>query len=413
MRDWSRQVVVTGVGACCNLGDDLAAMEEVLRRGDNPAFTLWPPAVEFGARCRIIGEYVGDVSDDALGIGKKDARFLGRAARLALKASRIAIAQSGADIADFGVVVGSGTGDVVTHVDIRHKLEKHHECRKVGPTVIPKIMASTVSANLANVLATRGPSLSVTAACAGGAYNILMAAMLIEGGYVDGAIAGGVEGTDVHFHAGFDAMRAYNGDDNDEPRRASRPYAADRAGFIFGEGGGILVLESRESAARRGAPILGAIRGWGMSSDGDGDMVAPSLDGAHRALVNAIAHAELEPDGIDYVNTHGTSTPLGDINEVRAMRQCFGSRRVHYSSTKCYTGHTISGAGAIEAIFTLSMLRGGWIAPAVNAIPLDPELEDYPPVREPLAVDLRHAISNSFGFGGTNVALVLDKEPRD
>jgi 3-oxoacyl-[acyl-carrier-protein] synthase-1 len=273
-------------------------------------------------------------------------------------------------------------------------------------------MASTVSANLVHVLRTHGPSVTATAACAGGAYNILLAAMMIESGHMDAAIAGGMEACDIHFHAGFDAMRAYNGEDNEHPERASRPYAKDRAGFIFGEGGGIVVLETRARAEQRGAPILGALTGWGMSSDGEGNMVAPSQDGASRALAKALEHAELEADAIGYVNTHGTSTPVGDTSEVRAMRRCFGDRVVPYSSTKGYTGHTITGAGVVEAIFTLLMLKGGWIAPSVNAQPLDPELEDYPPVVTPTDAALEHAMSNSFGFGGTNVALVLSKSPR-
>jgi 3-oxoacyl-[acyl-carrier-protein] synthase-1 len=412
MRDWSRQVVVTGAGVVCNMGDDLEEIGKALRAGKNQPFTEWPPAVEMNAKCRVIGEYTGDCSDAALGIGKKDSRFVGRAARLALKASRIAIAQAGVEVGDFGVVLGSGTGDVSTHIHIQNRLERFHDAKKVGPTTIPKIMSSTVSANLANILQCKGPSVTVTAACAGGAYNILLAAMMIESGHMDAAIAGGVEGTDVHFHAGFDAMRAYNGEDNDSPHRASRPYAADRAGFIFGEGGGVLVLETRAAAEKRGAKILGALTGWGMSSDGDGEMVAPSRDGARRALDKALSHAEVQPSDIGYVNTHGTSTPLGDVSEVKAIADAFGDHKVPYSSTKGYTGHTISGAGAIEAIFTLMMLRDGWLAPSVNADPLDPELEDYPPVREPTDADMQHAVSNSFGFGGTNVALVLSKAPR-
>jgi 3-oxoacyl-[acyl-carrier-protein] synthase I len=412
MRDWSRQVVVTGAGVVCNMGDDLDEIGRALRAGDNPAFTEWPPAVEMNAKCRIIGQYRGDCSDDALEIGKKQGRFLGRAARLAIRASRLALAESGAEHREFGVVVGSGTGDVDTHIHMRERLERFGEAKRVGPTTIPKIMASTVSANLSNVLKCKGPSVTATAACAGGAYNILLAAMMIEAGHMDGAIAGGVEGTDIHFHAGFDAMRAYNSGDNDDPGRACRPYAADRAGFIYGEGGGVLVLETRAAADKRGAPILGALTGWGMSSDGDGEMVAPSQDGAYRALKAAFRHAEVEPADIGYVNTHGTSTPLGDVSEVNAIRRAFDERLVPYSSTKGYTGHTISGAGAIEAIFTLAMLRGGWMAPSVNTEPLDPALEDYPPVRKPTDAEMTYAMSNSFGFGGTNVALVLSKQPR-
>jgi 3-oxoacyl-[acyl-carrier-protein] synthase I len=411
MRDKSRQIVVTGAGVCCHLGDDLDALAAMLRAGRSLPFEKWTPAVEHHARCQVIGKYHGDVGDDALGLGKKEARFFGRAARVALKAARIAIQQSGIDVRELGVVVGSGTGDVETHIEIRKKLEQWHDTKKVSPTIIPKIMGSSVSANLVNALRTRGPSLSATAACAGGAYNVLLAAQLIEAGHMEGAIAGGVEATDIHFHAGFDAMRAYNGDDNDHPERASRPYAADRAGFIFGEGAGVVVLETLAAARDRGAPILGVLRGWGMSSDGEGEMVAPSQDGAERALARALGHAGLEAVDIDYVNTHGTSTPLGDVSEVRAMRRCFGDRRVHYSSTKGYTGHTISAAGTIEAIFSLMMLRGGWVAPSVHAEPLDPELADYPPVVKPTDATLRHAISNSFGFGGTNASLVLSRDP--
>jgi 3-oxoacyl-[acyl-carrier-protein] synthase-1 len=185
------------------------------------------------------------------------------------------------------------------------------------------------------------------------------------------AIAGGADVADVHFHAGFDAMRAYTTVDNDRPERASRPYAADRAGFVFSEGAGVVVLETRQHAEARGAAILGVLLGYGMSSDGTGNMVAPSPEGAELAMRRALDHAGVAPDAIDYVNTHATSTPLGDVSEVRALRKVLGGRHVAYSSTKGYTGHPVSAAGAIEAIFTLAMLRGGWIAPCVNAEPLD------------------------------------------
>jgi hypothetical protein len=170
----------------------------------------------------------------------------------------------------------------------------------------------------------------------------------------------------------------------------------------------MVVLETRAAAEARGAEVLGVLRGWGMSSDGQGEMVAPSSDGAKRAMEAALAHAELSTDAIGYINTHGTSTPAGDVSEVRAIRTVFNGRHVPYSSTKGYTGHTVSAAGAIEAIFTLAMLRDGWLAPSINAMPLDPELIDYPPVVEPTSRRLEHALSNSFGFGGTNVVLVLD-----
>ena len=406
-RNTEREIVITGTGACCNMGHDAGEIESMLRGGRNKPFDTWQPAVDLNARCQLVGLYHGDVSDEALEISSQEGRFFGRTARIALRAARIALAGSGLERRDVALIVGSGTGDVDTHVEIKQRLDRSSNMRKVLPTVVPRLMASTVSANLVNVLHITGPSVSATAACAGGTYNIIMAAQLIESGFVDAAIAGGVESVDAHFHAGFDSMRAYNPDDNDRPERASRPYAADRAGFVFSEGGGILVLETRAHAEARGAEILAVLHGYGMSSDGEGQMVAPSADGAYRAMKLALTHAGMDPEAIDYVNTHGTSTPLGDVGEVDAIRRLMDNRPVAYSSTKGYTGHTVSGAGAIEAAFTVAMLGGGWVAPSVNAEPLDASVAGYPPVLKPQDMELRCALSNSFGFGGTNAVLVL------
>jgi len=407
VRNLEREVVVTGTGVCCHMGDDWAAIESALREGRSTPFVRWAPAVEHGTQCEVVGIYPTELTPALLEIEKGQARFMGRAALLALRATRLALAQSRLPTREAAVVVGSGTGDVETHQEVSARLARSKGRAKVSPTVIPRLMASTVSANLATVLGATGPSFTATAACAGGAYNLLLAAQLIEFGHVDAAIAGGVEVADIHFHAGFDAMRAYPAKDNDRPDRASRPYAADRAGFVFSEGAGILVLETRAGAEARGATILGSLRGYGMSSDGTGNMVAPAAAGAEAAMRRALAHAELGGGDVDYVNTHGTSTPVGDVSEVRAIRTVFEGRPVAYSSTKGYTGHPVSAAGAIEAIFTLAMLRGGWIAPCVNLDELDPELADYPPILEPVSRPLSLALSNSFGFGGTNATLVL------
>ncbi len=408
MRDRAREVVVTGTGVACHMGDDWPSIERALREGRAHPFTRWPPAVELGTRCEIVGIYPGDLAPARLGIEKAQARFMGRAALLALRAARLALGEARLPPRGLAVVVGSGTGDVAAHREVSARLARGEGPRRVSPTVIPRLMASTVPANLATVLGATGPSFTAAAACAGGAYNLLLAAQLIESGHVEAALAGGVEVADVHFHAGFDAMRAYTTEDNDRPERASRPYAADRAGFVFAEGAGVVVLETRAAAEARGAAILGFLRGFGMSSDGAGNMVAPSPEGAELAMRRALAHAGIGPEDIDYVNTHATSTPVGDVSEVRAMRRVFGERPLAYSSTKGYTGHPVSAAGPIEAIFTLAMLRGGWIAPCVNAEPLDPELLDYPPVVRPESRPLRTALSNSFGFGGTNATLVLE-----
>jgi 3-oxoacyl-[acyl-carrier-protein] synthase-1 len=403
-----RDIVITGYGICCNMGDDAAVIAAALRSGRNIPFTKWQPAVDTNCRCQLTGSYPGDVSDGALGIDKAEGRFMGRASRLALRAARAALAAAGLEgRRDLAVVAGTGTGDVDAVVEVRRKLDETKNARKVLPTMVPRLMASTTSANLVNVLHTTGPSFSATAACAGGAYNLLLAAELVRGGHAPAALAGGAEVMDIHFHASFDSMRAYNGSDNEHAERASRPYAADRAGFIFAEGAGMLALETRAGAVARGARPLAVLLGWGASSDGEGQMVAPSSDGAYRAIVAALAHAGVRPDEVDYVNTHGTSTPLGDVGEVEAIRKALGGRHVAYSSTKGFTGHTVSAAGAIEAAFTCAMLQGGWVAPSVNAQPLDPALVDYPPVLEPTDRPLRVALSNSFGFGGTNVTLVL------
>jgi len=409
IRDPEREIVITGAGLCCNLGDELEDALAALREGRRGHFEIQPEATELQCRCQVLAPYRGDVGDGALDIKKALGRFMGRASRMAYRAAVRALDHAGLTRKDLGVIVGSGTGDVAAHLELRSKLERTGDAKRMLPTYIPRLMSSTVSANLVNVLQTTGPSFSVAAACAGGAYNIVMAAELIERGHIDAAIAGGVEVYDPHFYVGFDAMRAYNGEDNHRPDEASRPYAADRAGFIFGEGAGIVVLETRRHAEARGAEILAVLRGYGMSSDGDGEMVAPSRDGALRAMQNAMRHAAIEPDAIDYVNTHGTSTPLGDAAEVEALRALFDGRHVLYSSTKGYTGHTISAAGTLEAIFVAMMMREGFVAPSINAEPLDPVFADYPPVREGLRRAPARCLSNSFGFGGTNVSLVLER----
>lgn len=406
MRASSDELVVTGMGLICNLGHELEAIGEHIRSKGPGVFVPYPEAAEKDLGCTVCGMAPDPPDDEALGIERRESRFMGRAARLALWASRKALAQSDLDPREAAVVVGAGTGDVQAHIQLGRKIQSSGSARRAPATLIPRIMASTVSANLSNALRTRGPSVSATAACAGGAWNIALAGLLVDSGAAPYALAGGVEVRDLHFHAGFDRIQAYNRTENDDPSNASRPYAADRKGFLFSEGVGVVVIERRSHAEARGAEVLGSLLGWGMSSDGQGEMVAPSADGAARSMRAALANAGVSPEQIEYVSTHATSTPAGDVSEVNALREVFG-RHLPYSSIKGYTGHSISGAGAIEAIVTWHALRQGWLPPCRGAEELDPELVDYPPVREALPTQAKIAISNSFGFGGTNATLVL------
>lgn len=403
----SEDIVITGTGMMTHLGGQAATIAAV-RAGQGRAFQPFEAAVEAGCRCTLIGP-IDDVllADDALSLTRKQSRFMGRASRMALVAVREALANAGLDDErDSALVMGSGTGDTDAHIEVSDRLRTYGSARRLRPTLVPRLMASTVSANLVNILRLRGPSASVAAACAGGAWNIIVAAGLLRDGLADRAIAGGCEAVDLHFHTGFDAMRAYCADADGTPQTASRPYAADRAGFIFGEGAGVLVLERRSTALARGATILGVLRGWGASSDGQGEMVQPSRDGAARAMRSTLRHAGLEPAEIAYINTHATSTPAGDIEEVHALRSVFGEA-VSYSSTKGFTGHMVSAAGAVEAALTLNFLREGAAPGCLLAGDLDAELRTHPPLLQTSPVGGPIALSNSFGFGGTNACLAL------
>lgn len=401
-------LVITGVGAVCHLGAELPGILAHLKAGTAPDLDVSQEAVDLGCRCTRYGRVHADLSDEALRISRREGRFMGRSSRLALHAARQALADAGREGDDLAVLFGAGSGDTAAHVDIQARLERTGTARRVKPTMVPRLMGSTVSANLVNVLRTRGPSASVLAACAGGAWNLITAAMLVQSGLCRAALAGGVESLDMHFHAGFDTMRAYCADADGTLQNASRPYAADRGGFIFGEGAGALVLERRDHAEARGARILAVLRGWGLSSDGDGEMVQPSADGAARAMRQALEVAGVAAEDIAYVNAHATSTPAGDVEEARAIHEVLGSD-VLYGSTKGSTGHGVSAAGALEAIFTACMLDQGFIAPSRNATPVDPALEAHPPVTTLRDMPGRFAMSNSFGFGGTNASLVLER----
>ncbi len=301
------------------------------------------------------------------------------------------------------VIVGSGTGDVDGICDVYDVMRERGNTKYVSPTSVPRIMASTAAANVSASLGAEGPGFAVSAACAGGAVSLCMGALLLRAGLADLAVVGGTEAANSIFHGSFEAMRAYSADD--EVEGASRPFAADRCGFVFGEGAGILVLETRRTADARGVPALGVLAGYAMRTSHAGDIVSPSLPSAVDTMVEALANARIPAAAVGYVNAHATGTKVGDATEVQALRAAFAGRTVPYSSTKGYTGHGVSAAGAIEAILTLDMLRGGWLAASVGAAPLDAEFEDYGPILTPRKESVDFALSNSFGFGGACVSL--------
>lgn len=398
-----RRVAITGMGITSCLGNDLDAVSRALREGRSGIRTL-PDSVERGLRSQIGGAV--DIDLDAA-IDRKLKRFMSDAAAYTYIALRDAIADAGladAQVSDprTGLIAGSGGGSSRWQVETADIL-RDRGVRKVGPYMVPRTMCSTVSANLATAFKIKGLSYSISAACATSAHCIGAAADLIRHGAQDIMFAGGGEDLDWTMTVMFDAMGALSSGRNDEPEKASRPYDVGRDGFVIGSGGGMLVLEDWDSAVARGAHIHAELVGYGVTSDG-ADMVAPSGEGAVRCMKMALERVDRP---VDYLNTHGTSTPLGDIVELNAVREVFGDAVPPLSSTKALSGHSLGAASVHEAIYSLLMLRDGFIAGSANIDDLDPGAEGFPIVRESRDAKLDVVMSNSFGFGGTNSALVF------
>ncbi|XTQ93687.1 beta-ketoacyl-ACP synthase I [Xanthomonas sacchari] len=400
-----RRVVITGMGITSCLGNDLDSVSRALREG-RAGIRHNPQAVEAGLRSQIGGDVQLDL--DAA-IDRKLKRFMGDASAYAYLALRDALADAGLDeaaISDprIGLIAGSGGGSSHWQVEAADLL-RNRGVRKVGPYMVPRTMCSAVSASLATAFKIKGVSYSLSAACATSAHCIGAAADLIRHGQQDVMFAGGGEELDWTMSLMFDAMGALSTGFNDTPAVASRPYDAARDGFVIAGGGGMLVLEDYERAVARGARIHAELVGYGVTSDG-ADMVAPSGEGAVRCMRMALQGVDAP---IDYLNTHGTSTPLGDVTELDAVRAVFGDAVPPLSSTKALSGHSLGAASVHEAIYCLLMLRDGFIAGSANIDTLDPRAEGFPIVRESRDADLRTVMSNSFGFGGTNAALVFAK----
>ncbi|MCW0460737.1 3-oxoacyl-[acyl-carrier-protein] synthase 1 [Xanthomonas sacchari] len=400
-----RRVAITGMGITSCLGNDLDSVSRALREG-RAGIRHNPQAVEAGLRSQIGGDVQLDL-DSA--IDRKLKRFMGDASAYAYLALRDALADAGLDeaaISDprIGLIAGSGGGSSHWQVEAADLL-RNRGVRKVGPYMVPRTMCSAVSASLATAFKIKGVSYSLSAACATSAHCIGAAADLIRHGQQDVMFAGGGEELDWTMSLMFDAMGALSTGFNDTPAVASRPYDAARDGFVIAGGGGMLVLEDYEHAVARGARIHAELVGYGVTSDG-ADMVAPSGEGAVRCMRMALQGVDAP---IDYLNTHGTSTPLGDVTELDAVRAVFGDAVPPLSSTKALSGHSLGAASVHEAIYCLLMLRDGFIAGSANIDTLDPRAEGFPIVRESRDADLRTVMSNSFGFGGTNATLVFAK----
>ena len=398
-----KRIVITGMGIVSCLGNDPDTVSSALREGRSGIRHV-PEYVDMGMRSHVAG--VPQIDLDAA-IDRKLKRFMGDAAAYACVAMQGAIADAGLTpelvrSVRSGLIAGSGGGSPASQIETADLL-RTRGVRRVGPYMVPRSMCSTVSAGLATAFGIRGMSYSISAACATSAHCIGAAAQQIHSGALDVVFAGG--GEEVHWgmSAQFDAMGALSTHFNDTPARASRPYDATRDGFVIAGGGGMLVLEDLDHAQRRGARIHAELVGYGISSDG-ADMVAPSGEGAVRCMRMALDAAGGD---IDYINTHGTSTPLGDITELEALREVFGSACPPLSSTKALSGHSLGAASVHEAIYCLLMLRDDFIAGSAHIDTLDERASDFPIVRASRAATLHTVLSNSFGFGGTNGCLVL------
>ena len=400
-----KRVVITGLGVVSSIGNNKQEVLDSLKAGRS-GITHSDQFEEMQLRSHVWGDIKINPADH---IDRKALRFMGDAAAYAYIAMQEAITDANLteeQYSDFRVglvvcTVGVSSSNQVQAADtLREKGVK-----RVGPYIVPRIMASTASACLATPFKIKGVNYSISSACATSAHCIGHAVELIQMGKQDMVFAGGAEEVDWTLTMGFDAMGALSTKYNDNPTKASRTYDADRDGFVISGGGGIVVVEELEHALARGAKIYAEVVGYGASSDGY-DMVAPSGEGAVRCMQMALADVDTP---IDYVNSHGTSTPVGDVRELEALRAVFKDNIPPVASTKSLTGHALGAAGVHEAIYSMLMMENSFIAPSINIDNLDEQAKDIPVVRELRQTELTTIMSNSFGFGGTNATLILRK----
>ncbi|MCM3632072.1 beta-ketoacyl-ACP synthase II [Paenibacillus camelliae] len=408
-----RRVVVTGMGILTSLGSELEQFWGNLLEGKSGVSLIEAFDVsEYPTR--IAAEIKGfDLTN--YGIDKKEARRMDRFVQFAVAASLKAIEDSGIKIGEhvpaerIGVVVGSGIGGLGTWED-QHSILLEKGPKRVSPFFIPMMIANMASGQVSMIAGAKGPNSTAVTACATGTHSIGDSFKIIQRGDADVMIAGGAEATiRPTGMAGFCSMRAMS-TRNDEPEKASRPFDVERDGFVMGEGSGVLILEELEHAKARGAKIYGEVIGYGMSGDAH-HMTEPDPTGAARCMESALKDAGIDRTAVDYINAHGTSTPVGDISESTAIKHTFGEHayKLAVSSTKSMTGHLLGAAGGVEAVILALTLKHGVIAPTINLDNQDPELDlDYVP-NKPRKADVKVALSNSFGFGGHNASIMMKK----
>ena len=400
-----KNVVITGVGIKSCIGNSYNDVLESLKNGKSGIVSNSSYA-DMGFRSQVSGSM--DIDFSKL-IDRKLLRFMGESAAYSYLAAKDAIEMSSLTEEDLdsprvGIVAGSGgasTRVMVSTADItREKGPK-----RIGPYAVTKSMGSSISAILGTAFKIKGVNYSISSACATSAHCIGHGADLIKSGQQDIVIAGG--GEDEHWSSSslFDAMGALSSNFNDDPKKASRPYDKNRDGFVISGGSGILILEEEEHAKKRNANILAKLSGYFATSDGY-DMVAPSGEGAHRCMQGALKSYGSD---VDYINTHGTSTPVGDLAELNAIKELFVNNSPFISSTKSMTGHSLGATGAQEAIYSIMMLRDKFIAPSINIEDVCDEAKGVKLNTETTSSEIKSAMSNSFGFGGTNASLIVTK----
>ena len=399
-----RRVVITGIGIVSCIGNNSQEVLSSLREGKS-GITKSKEHIDLGFRSQIYGKPTLDPEEY---LDKKTRRFMGMGAAWNFISMQQAIEDAGLEEKEVinkktGIIMGSGGPSTKTLVESAD-ITRNKGPKRVGPFAVPKAMSSTNSATLATPFGIKGVNYSISSACATSSHCIGNAYELIQFGKQDTMFAGGGEELNWALSVLFDAMGAMSSKYNDDPSTSSRAYDRDRDGFVIAGGAGVLVLEEMEKAKARGAKIYAEIVGYGATSDGH-DMVQPSGEGAVRCMEMSMEDIKCE---IDYINPHATSTPIGDVKEVEAIRQTFGEKIPNISATKSLTGHSLGAAGVQEAIYSILMMQNGFIAKSANIQNIDPLFEDLPINRERIDnIEIGYLLSNSFGFGGTNASLVF------